>query len=674
MKKTFAVLFLFSAGALPAQTTPESMRLVLAQPLQASAVTDSQLRRYVVRKVPALVRPARAAEWTAEAQRLRKKVLDEVVFHGWPHEWVEAPTRFEDLGYLPAGKGYRLRRLRYEIVPGFQSTALLYEPETLRGRVPAILNVNGHETEGKAMEYIQKRCINQARQGILALNLEWIGMGELAQEENLHWYAAHLDLAGANGLGVFYLAMRRGLDYLWQHPAVDRGRIGITGLSGGGWQTIVLSALDERILAALPDAGYLSARSFGGAELIGDNEQSATDLNAIADYAQFTAMRAPRPTLLIYNEEDSCCFRAPRMKPFLFDPVRPFFELFGKADQLGWYENTDPGDHNYQLDNRMHSYRFFARAFGLRAPEEESPAGADIKSIPELTVGLPKDNLTLPGIARKLASRITRPPLPEPGSAREAWAREQRAKLAQVVRYHPVTVEGAWPMANTYGKGLKTIGYRFDFNNGLSATGAWLETVAESGPQANLHAPWTIILNDAGKKAAGTEVSDGVNRGEQVLAVDPILIGDGATPQYSYPVFDRMLASLGERSLGLEATQLVAIARWIGKTSGQPKGRLEANGPRTQTTALVAAALEPEMFSEIVVRQGMRSLRHLLDAPVDYRKVPEPFCLDLYREFDLDGLALLAAPARTTQIGVARRVYPASTARLPGFSRRPRAL
>jgi dienelactone hydrolase len=109
---------------------------------------------------------------------------------------------------------------------------------------------------GKAAEYKQKRCINFAKRGILALSLEWLYCGELNVPENKHEFAAHLDLVGANGVGLFYLAMRRGLDYLYQHPNVDRGRLGVTGLSGGGWQTIVLSALDPRVTVAVPVAGY----------------------------------------------------------------------------------------------------------------------------------------------------------------------------------------------------------------------------------------------------------------------------------------------------------------------------------------------------------------------------------------------------------------------------------
>src|SRR4029077_21228929 len=100
-------------------------------------------------------------------------------------------------------------------------------------------------------------------------------------EGNQHSYAAHLDLVGANGLGIFLLEMRRGLDYLYGHPSVDRTRLGVTGLSGGGWQTILLSSLDDRVKVAVPVAGLSSvatkveARKYGD---LGDLEQNGTDL------------------------------------------------------------------------------------------------------------------------------------------------------------------------------------------------------------------------------------------------------------------------------------------------------------------------------------------------------------------------------------------------------------
>ncbi len=187
------------------------------------------------------------------------------------------------------------------------------------------MNLAGHDgPSGYGYEFKQKRCISYAKHGILALNLEWFGFGELDKKGNEHWYAAHLDLVGANGVGLFYLEMRRGLDYLYNHPSVDRNRIGVTGLSGGGWQTIVLSSLDERVKATNPVAGFSSllsrveVKEYGD---MGDIEQSATDFLQGSDYPYLVALLAPRPALLTYNGEDDCCFRAMIVKPRVYDAI-----------------------------------------------------------------------------------------------------------------------------------------------------------------------------------------------------------------------------------------------------------------------------------------------------------------------------------------------------------------
>ena len=619
---------LAGAALLGAQTTPASLAAALAAPIQPAEVVNYQLRLYVRKLTRTLAVPPTAQEWTAESARLRRKVLEEVVFHGWPAEWIHSPPRFEEAGEIPTAGPYRLRKLRYEIVPGFWSVALLYEPAGRFGRIPAIVSVNGHEPAGKSEEYIQKRCINQALQGMVVLHLEWIHTGELHHPENAHWFGAHLDLAGANALGLFYLAMRRGLDYLAARPDVDAGRIGMTGLSGGGWQTIVLGALDERVAVAVPVAGYLPAVSFGGVEHAGDNEQTATDFSAAADYDVLTAMRAPRPTLLIYNAEDNCCFRAPRMKPDLFDAVRPFFGLFGKHNVFGWHENVEPGTHNYQLDNRLQAYRFFARHFGLPGIRAETPVHGWIKSAEELTVGLPPGQLTLPGLARRLAALIQRTPPGAPDQERE--------RLRAVLRYRGRPLDRAWIVANTKACGVETRSYRFDFTDGLTATGVWVKAI-----EARDDAPATIVLADGGRQSAGADVSARVHRGEQALALELVFTGDAAPPKFGYPDHDRMLASLGERSLGIRVAHLLAVSRWLaGRTAGG-RVRIEAAGMRAQVAALAGRALEPALFTQLSVRGGIESLGWLLEKPILYGEAPELFCLDLYRDFDLDRLAAM---------------------------------
>src|SRR5439155_16035861 len=200
------------------------------------------------------------------------------------------------------GPGYRIRKLRFQPLPGLWIPALLYEPEKLAGKVPAILNVNGHDPNGKAAPYKQIRCINQAKRGMLALNVEWLGMGQLRSEGFQHGRMNQLDLCGTCGLAPFYLCMERGLDLLLGLPNTDPERVAVTGLSGGGWQTIFISSLDKRVKLTDPVAGYSSlltrVRHFKD---LGDSEQTPNDLATVADYTHLTAMMAPRPTLLTFN-------------------------------------------------------------------------------------------------------------------------------------------------------------------------------------------------------------------------------------------------------------------------------------------------------------------------------------------------------------------------------------
>ena len=643
----FILAILVSVAFAQAQTTSRSVTRVLEEPIQPVAVTAYQVQRYMMERIPNLPAPGSPEQWTREAAKLRQHMLNDIAFHGWPHEWVESPPRFEEVGPAENGQGYRWRKLRFEIVPGFWSTATLYEPESPGGKTPAILYVEGHEHVGKAAEYAQKACINFAKRGIVTLDPEWLGMGELALKQNQHDYAAHLDLVGTNALGLFYLAMRRGLDYLAGLPQVDASRLGVTGLSGGGWQTIVLSALDPRVAVMVEVAGFGSLQSNITHPVDTDEvEETPADFLAGEDYTNLVALRAPRPTLLIHNGEDDCCFRAMLVKPYIFDDLKPFFQIFGKEQNLAFYENRDPGTHNYQLDNRLQAYRFFSQHFHLPEVADEIPSGADLKTFDELSAGLPAENLTITGLAKKLAEGITRPAIPADSTTRETWAASQRPMLKTVIRYKPVAVANAWRMWNTKGRGLETLSYRLDFSNGLSATGVWLKAIA-----APANAPATLVLNDKGRKAAGEAVSDRVNRGEQVLALDVVFNGE-TVPQSPDPTdYELILASMGDRPLGLEVGQLIGAAKWLAQISGQVHLRLEAAEMRSQVVALVAAALEPKLFSEVAITGGMHSLGFLLDAEVPFRSAPELFCLDLYKDFDLDHFRAMAAPTKVREEG-----------------------
>ena len=108
--------------SLRAQSTPEQLTPILEKPLQSPQVVTFQLQEYLMKRVPKLPPITTPEKWTSEGKQIRQRVLSSVVFHGWPSEWVNSPPHFEEVGTIASGKGYRARKLRYEIVPGFYST------------------------------------------------------------------------------------------------------------------------------------------------------------------------------------------------------------------------------------------------------------------------------------------------------------------------------------------------------------------------------------------------------------------------------------------------------------------------------------------------------------------------------------------------------------------------
>ncbi|MFI5073094.1 MAG: hypothetical protein ACHP8A_19650, partial [Terriglobales bacterium] len=246
--------------------------------------------------------------------------------------------------------------------------------------------------------------------------------------------------------------------------------------------------------------------------------------------------------------------------------------------------------------------------------------------------------------------KIQRSPIPTDVAGMKLWDKSQRSRLESVVRYKPVQVEHPWLVDNTHSNEVESVSYRFQFSNGLSATGVWIKAVSTS-----IKAPLTIILNDKGKEAAAAEmwnrlpeVGNRLSRGEQVLVLDLMFTGDAA-PDLPGWYFAMMLRANGDRPLGMEAAQLIAVSKWAQQTWNPPQIRLESTGMRSQVESLVAAAIEPGMFSQMVIHGGIRSLNYLLEKPVDYSEAPELFCLDLYKYFDVDRLAALAGSTSITE-------------------------
>ena len=594
--------------------TVEEVTAALAEAIIGPDLALEEVQVFNETRVPDMPRVRTAEEWQAKASAIRKQVLDRVVFRGGAADWRDTPLRVEWGRTIEDLPGYRIKKLKFEAVPGWWIPALLYEPLELKGKVPVVMNVNGHARTGKATDYKQLRCINQAKRGMIALNVEWIGMGQFANRKG-HYQMAQLDLCGVAGIAPFYLNMSKGLDVLLAHPYADPDRVAVAGLSGGGWQTIFISSLDERVKLANPVAGYSSfkTRARHGKDL-GDSEQTPNDLAVYADYTHLTAMLADRAALLTNNVYDRCCFTAGHALPPLIDAAAPIFSLLDRRDYLRTHINHKPGSHNFGVDNRQQLYRFMGDVFypgDTSFDALEIPSEAEVKSYDDLVVPLPEDNHSFNSIALGLMKDL---PNPQTGSLAE-----QRKRLLEIIHAKDYTVNAK----EVGGEGGVV---HFQFALGRDWT---VPATVFTPPEAKAT---TLLIADEGRAKQTAAVTQLMEDGNRVVALDPFFFGESKIKSRDF-LHVILMHAVGERALGVQAGQIAAIADWAAEAYGEPVG-LQSIGPRLSVAARLAA-VQSEAIQMVTLHDPMKSLKEVLTENRGANHLPEMMCFGLLEAFDL---------------------------------------
>lgn len=626
----------------------------------------SEVQDYVSQRVAPVPRFETAAEWETWANRQRQETLNNVVFRGEAAAWRDAPVEVEWLDTIETKGGYRIRKLRYTALPGLWIPALLYEPDTLEGKVPVNLAVNGHDPAGKAAPYKQIRCINMAKRGMLVLNVEWYGMGQLRQDDFGHYKMNQLDLCGTSGLAPFLLAMTKGIDVLLAHPSADNTRVSVSGLSGGGWQTITVSALDPRVTLCNPVAGYSSIRTRARyAQDLGDSEQTPVDLAAVADYATLTAMLAPRPALLTFNGNDQCCFKAEHALPPLVEAARPVYELFGRANNLRTHVNHDPGTHNFELENREAFYRMLGDHFfaGKAFDPKEIPCEDEVRTPEDIQVALPTNTpVTFHSLAMDLARDLPKnPELPTDRATADQWIANRRKELATVTRYRHEAVQAIAEGTPQAIEGGVATGWW------LRVGGSWTVPATEFLPTESTEGPPLLILADNGRATISpASIRQALGKKMRVLAIDPFYLGESKITERDF-LHALQVSCIGDRPLGVQATQIAAVARWLAASSGSPSVNVVAIGPRTSLASLVAAAVEPDVIGTLEVQQSLPSLKQVLEQNLAVNQIPEYFCFGLLHDFDITQIAALSAPRRLTFVSPAGAMNQTVAPLIPWF-------
>ena len=317
-------------------------------------------------------------EWQERAQAIRTQAL--VSCGLWPMPEKTA-LRAQIFGKI-LRDGYSVEKVYFQSYPGFYVAGNLYRPVGKGiGPFPGIINPHGHWENGRLTDTTNgstaARCINFAKQGMVAFTYDMVGYNDTFFAENpkgsldkVNLYKRHRRFAtneanllwNINLMGLQTWNSIRALDFLAALPDVDKSRLACTGESGGGTQTFMLGAIDDRLVVQAPIV-MVSHSMQGGCSC-----ENAPGLRVEYSNMEIAAAAAPRPQIMVGATGDW----TKTMMTVEGPGVESVYRLLNAQDNLR-YKIFDFG-HNYNQTSREAVYDFFGKILKPVSPaSKESP-------------------------------------------------------------------------------------------------------------------------------------------------------------------------------------------------------------------------------------------------------------------------------------------------------------
>jgi cephalosporin-C deacetylase-like acetyl esterase len=643
---------------------------------KSHAALDRRLAEYEKIKTP--------EEIAAYQQRMRRFFVDQL--GGFPER---TPLDARTVG-REARDGYRIEKIIFQSQPRHFVTAILYLPEA-DPPYPGVLVPCGHSANGKARDLYQRAPILLAKNGLAALCYDPIDQGErhqllgpdgkplVTQSTQGHTLAGvGAILLGRNTATYRIWDGMRAIDYLQSRPEIDPQRIGCTGISGGGTLTSYLMALDDRIAAAAPGCYLTSFRRL--LETKGPQDAEQTIYAQIAfgmDHADYVMMRASKPTLMMTATDDYFDITGAWNS---FRQAKRLYTRLGFAERVDLFET--PGGHGFPAPMRVAAARWMRRwllEIDDAVTESDFPVATD-----EEVQCTPRGEVMLLDGARSVYDLNVEQEERLAGLRKKFWDETDTAaalaKVRQISGIRPVEElpELEWEEVGT----LARDGYQVHRLILAPEPGIRLPALAfvpgTPAPAADLY------LHAEGKAAdaePGGPIEELVRRGHLVLAVDLRGIGEThPTGKHSYSGYlppdwreSTMAYLLGTSYLAMRAEEILQCARFLAgyQPSASPgaMGGLSALAPadnkggqaahatprpvhllsigRTGPAALHAAALEPNLFQSVTLRNSLVSWSQVVRTPLSQNQFVN-LVHGALRTYDLPDLAGTLTPEKLT--------------------------